>query len=98
MLKAGGELEYSGILKTRKLLILRPAKNAEHAKIAPNWNVSGTWDFQSGNEFLEEGRDTPATASSFQLTLACCLPTCQNSFLDKFWFAHYYRPIFLIVF
>jgi hypothetical protein len=29
-------------LKTRKLLILREAKNAEHREIAPNWNVSGT--------------------------------------------------------
>ncbi|SRR6266851_818939 len=37
-----GESEYSGSLKTRKLLIFRPAKNAEHGKIAPNWNASGT--------------------------------------------------------
>jgi len=35
-------LEYSGVLKTRNLLILRPAKNAVYDKIAPNWNVSGT--------------------------------------------------------
>jgi|GraSoi2013_115cm_1033766.scaffolds.fasta_scaffold19631_4 hypothetical protein len=39
------ESEYSGVLKTRNLLILRDAKNAENGKIAPNWNVSGTWDF-----------------------------------------------------
>jgi len=37
-----GELEYSGLLKTRKLLIFRPAKNAQYREIAPNWNVSGT--------------------------------------------------------
>jgi hypothetical protein len=35
-------LEYSGVLKTRKLLILRDAKNAEDGEIAPIWNVSGT--------------------------------------------------------
>ena len=28
--------EYSGVLKTRKLLIFRDAKNAENGKIAPN--------------------------------------------------------------
>ncbi len=39
------ESEYSGVLKTRNLLIFRDAKNAENGKIAPNWNVSGTWDF-----------------------------------------------------
>jgi hypothetical protein len=33
-------------LKTGNLLIFRNAKNAEHGKIAPNWNVSGTRDFQ----------------------------------------------------
>jgi hypothetical protein len=32
-------------LKTRKLLILRDAKNAENGKIAANWNVSGPQDF-----------------------------------------------------
>jgi hypothetical protein len=37
-----GESEYSGLLKTRNLLISRDAKNAENGKIAPNWNVSGT--------------------------------------------------------
>jgi hypothetical protein len=42
MLVEAGESEYSGVLKTRKLLIFRDAKNAEHGKIAPNWNVSGT--------------------------------------------------------
>jgi hypothetical protein len=42
---AGGESEYSGVLKTRKLLIFRSAQNAENGKIAPNWNVSGTRDF-----------------------------------------------------
>jgi hypothetical protein len=37
-----GESEYSWVLKTRKLLIFRDAKNAENGKIAANWNVSGT--------------------------------------------------------
>jgi len=37
-----GESEYSGLLKTRKLLIFPPAKNAQYHEIAPNWNVSGT--------------------------------------------------------
>jgi hypothetical protein len=41
-----GELEYSEVLKTRNLLIFRPAKNAEYGKMAPNWNVSGTRDFR----------------------------------------------------
>jgi len=82
-----GESEYSGVLKTRKLLIFRNAKNAENCQIASSWNVSGTWDFQPANEFLEEDRYSPATASSFQLTLARCLPTCQNAFLDNFRFA-----------
>jgi len=37
-----GESEYLWVLKTRNLLIFRDAKNAEHGKIAPSWNVSGT--------------------------------------------------------
>lgn len=41
MVEAGG-VGIFGALKTRKLLILRPAKNAVYGKIAPNWNVSGT--------------------------------------------------------
>jgi hypothetical protein len=40
-----GESEYTGALKTRKLLIFRDAQNAENGKIALNWNVSGTRDF-----------------------------------------------------
>jgi hypothetical protein len=36
------ESEYPGLLKTHKLLVFRDAKNAEHGRIAPNWNVSGT--------------------------------------------------------
>jgi hypothetical protein len=35
-----GESKYSRVLKTRKLLIFRHAKNAEDSKIAANWNVS----------------------------------------------------------
>jgi hypothetical protein len=41
-----GESEYVGVLKTHNLLIFRDAKNAEHGKIAPNWNVSGTRGFR----------------------------------------------------
>jgi hypothetical protein len=48
-----GESEYSGLLKTRNLLIFRDAKNAEHGKIAPNWNVSGTRDFHFSYQFCE---------------------------------------------
>ena len=40
------ESEYSAVLKTRNLLIFRDAQNVENGKIAPNWNVSGTRDFQ----------------------------------------------------
>jgi hypothetical protein len=32
--------------KTRNLLIFRDAQNVENGKIAPNWNVSGTWIFR----------------------------------------------------
>jgi hypothetical protein len=43
MVPAGGNRNIQpGLLKTHKLLIFRDAKNAEHGKIAPNWNVSGT--------------------------------------------------------
>jgi hypothetical protein len=49
-----GESEYSVVLKTRKLLILRDAKNAENGKIAANWNVSGTLTFQPARRFREE--------------------------------------------
>jgi hypothetical protein len=42
MYGGGGESEYSGVLKTRKLLILRDAENVANGEIAPNWNVSGT--------------------------------------------------------
>jgi hypothetical protein len=35
------------------LLIFRDAKNAEHGKIAPAWNVSGTRDFHSPASFVE---------------------------------------------
>jgi hypothetical protein len=44
MVEAWGAV-YSGPLKA-KLLIFLPAKNAENVEIAPNWNVSGTRNFQ----------------------------------------------------
>jgi len=40
-----GESEYSGVLKTHKLLENRRDRKSKNAEIAPNWNVSGTWDF-----------------------------------------------------
>jgi hypothetical protein len=48
-----GESEYSGLLKTRNLLIFRDVKSAEHGKIAPNWNVSGTRIFSSPANFMK---------------------------------------------
>jgi hypothetical protein len=41
MVEAGG-VGIFRVLKTRKLLIFRHAKNAEPGKIAANWTVSGT--------------------------------------------------------
>lgn len=38
--------EHPGLLKTRNLLILRSAKNAQYDKIAAHWNVSGTRGFR----------------------------------------------------
>ncbi len=49
-----GESEYSRVLKTRKLLISRPAKNAQYYEIAGNWNVSGTWFFWPPEKFSEK--------------------------------------------
>ncbi len=51
-MEAGGVGIFTGI-ETRNLLIFRDAKNAEHGKIAPNWNVSGTRDFQFSCQFCE---------------------------------------------
>jgi hypothetical protein len=53
-------------LKTNKLLIFRPAKNAQYHEIAPDWNVSGTRTFQPASEFREEDSSSPATAPSFR--------------------------------
>src|SRR5437899_6469366 len=46
------ESEYSDVLKTRTSLIFRADKNAGNGEIAPNWNVSGTWNFQTAIEFV----------------------------------------------
>jgi hypothetical protein len=43
MVEAGES--YSAVLRIRKLLIFRDAKNAKNEKIAVNWNVSGTRTF-----------------------------------------------------
>jgi hypothetical protein len=56
MVEAGG-VGIFRLLKTRNLLIFRDAKNAEHGKIAPNWNVSGTRDFQPAVQFWEDFSD-----------------------------------------
>jgi hypothetical protein len=48
------------VLKTRNLLIFRDAQNA---KIAPNWNVSGTRTFQPARQF-REARTEEATRKS----------------------------------
>jgi hypothetical protein len=48
-----GESEYSGVLKTRKLLKNGRAQKSENAEIAPNWNVSGTRDFQCSCQFCK---------------------------------------------
>ena len=44
-------------MKTRKLLKMREAEKAKNAKIAPNWNVSGTREFRfprSGSPKISE--------------------------------------------
>src|SRR5215470_4447400 len=46
MVEAGGESEYSGLLKTQNLLKNRDAKNAQSSKMALYWNVAGTRDFR----------------------------------------------------
>jgi hypothetical protein len=64
-----GESEHSRVLKTRNLLIFRGAKNAENGKIAPNWNVSGTRDFQHSCQFCEvflERRESSNRADRFE--------------------------------
>jgi len=52
MVPAGGIGIFMPI-ENMQLLIFRNAKNAEHGKIAPNWNVSGTRDFQFSCQFCE---------------------------------------------
>lgn len=48
----GGGVGISRLLKTRNLQKTLHAKNAEIAKIAPSWNVSGTRLFRKLNLFL----------------------------------------------
>jgi hypothetical protein len=74
-----GESEYSRLLKTRKLLktrnllIFRDAQNVENGKIAPNWNVSGTRDFQPACHISFSGKYVILLSH-----LAHCLPTSQT--------------------
>jgi hypothetical protein len=65
-----GESEYSGLLKTLNLLIFRDAKTAEHGRIAANWNVSGTRDFQPAVQICEEFT-SPLSTSYPRVTFAC---------------------------
>jgi len=64
-----GEPEYSALLKIRKLQKNRNAKTARKGKLRSNWNVSGARLFQAAREFPEQDLPSPATASSFHLTL-----------------------------
>src|SRR6266403_5943440 len=68
-----GESEYSAVLKTRNLLIFRDAQNAENGKIAPNWNVSGTRDFQPACHISFSGNYVIPLSD-----LAYCLPTSRD--------------------
>jgi hypothetical protein len=70
-----GASEYLEVLKTRNLLIFRDAKNAAHGKIAPNWNVSGTRDFQPAVQFCEDFSDRHVIRPSY-FRLPSQLPRC----------------------
>jgi hypothetical protein len=65
------------VLKTRTLLILRDAKNAENGKIPPNWNVFGTRTFQPARQFREE--DLPSPSDFIAIVLAGQMPVARNS-------------------
>jgi hypothetical protein len=53
------------LLKTRNLLIFRDAKNAENCQIAPNWNVSGTRDFDLFTRRGKKRSSAPAKIRTF---------------------------------
>jgi len=72
-MEAGGESEYSAVLKTRNVLIFRDAQNVENGKIAPNWNVSGTRDFQPACHISFPGNYVILLSD-----LAYCLPTSRD--------------------
>src|SRR6266705_3552887 len=72
-----GESEYSALWKIRNLLIFRDAQNVENGKIAPNWNVSGTRDFQPACHISFSGNYVILLSD-----LAYCLPTSQKPFTD----------------
>jgi hypothetical protein len=77
-----GESEYSGLLKTLNLLIFRDAKNAEHGRIAANWNVSGTRDFQPAVRICEEFT-SPLSTSYPRVTFACRPNFPEGRFTDE---------------
>jgi len=58
-------------------LIFRDAQNVENGKIAPNWNVSGTRDFQPACHISFSGNYVILLSD-----LAYCLPTSQKPFTD----------------
>jgi len=66
----GGGVGIFRLVVTLNLLILRDAKNAEHGRIAANWNVSGTRDFQPAVQICEEFT-SPLSTSYPRVTFAC---------------------------
>ena len=67
MVPAGG-IGIFWPLKTRKLLISLPAKNAQYYKIAFNWNVSGTRNFHL---FIRREKRGEARPVGFEPATSC---------------------------
>jgi hypothetical protein len=74
-----GESEYSGALKTPRLLIFRHAKNAEHGKTAANWNVFGTRTFQPARRF----REKDSFSSRYYVSVSSDLGRLLSSFPES---------------
>ena len=82
-----GESEYPGVLKTRKLLISRPTKNAVYAKTALNWNVSGTRPRKRGAVQPRSGdnlsiKDAAANRALFSGASPCHIPQHRTPSLE----------------
>lgn len=71
MVEAGGA-EHPGLLKTRNLLILRSAKNAQYDEIAANWNVSRTRIFASSQSVETSAKFRPELLVGSVLLLQRC--------------------------